>query len=251
MEFVAPTITIITPSAGSNLTSTTPTIVFTVEDNDGGVGIDAATIAVNISGFNAKNCTATSVNDWNFSCSYVASSLTDAANHTISITARDKFGNTATNATRNFGVDTRDAVTAALNTSDTSAIADNTYANGWSFTFDITLGSTSSNATDVNATAVRIANWTRVGGSETITTSGNTIMNYTDASGTARTYYVSHNYNTTDTIYPLQDLDGRSQPINGTVTIYVKIPASTVPGTYSTTFTFGSWSKALTGGSPT
>ena len=137
-----------------------------------------------------------------------------------------------------------------LYATDTIATADNTYANGWSFTFNITLGSTTSNATTVNATAVRIANWTQVGGTATIATANNTIMNYTDVTGTRRTYYISHDYNTTDTIYPLQDLDTASRPINGTVTIFVKVPVA-LSGTYSTTFTFASYSVAITGGNPT
>ena len=248
-ELVGPTITITVPGA-ANVTSTTPTISFTVIDNDGGVGVDINTIAVNISGFNAtRDCLRN--NDLNYTCTYTANTLTDSVNHTITVAAKDKFSNPATNATRNFGVNSAAGVTASLNSSDTSAIADNTFANGWSFTFNITLGGTTSNVTTVNATAVKIANWTRVGGSDTIVTAGNTIMNYTISNGTAATYYVSHNYNATDTIYPLQDLHTSSVPINGTVTIYMKIPAATVPGTYSTTFTFGSWSVALTGGNPT
>ncbi len=254
-ELTAPTITITSPASGANFTSQTPTISFTVEDNAGGVGVNITSIAVNISGSPAfdstGNCT-TSNDAMKYTCSYTAASLTDAVNHTISIAAKDKFGNIATNATRNFGVNTLAGVTATLNTSDTSAVADNTYANGWSFTFNITLGSTTTNSTSVNATAVRVANWTRVGGTETITTAGNTYMSYRMSNGTAATYYVSQNYNTTDTIYPLQDLDLQSQAINGTVTIYVKIPASTTPGTYTTTFTFGSWSVGLAaGGNPT
>ncbi len=253
-ELVAPTITITAPADGANFTSQTPTITFTVEDNSGGVGADITTIAVNITGSpafsSAGNCT-TSNDAAKYTCSYVASTLTDGANHTLSVAAKDKYGNTAANASRSFGVDIRDGVTAALNTSDTSAIADNTYANGWSFTFNITLGGIGGNATDVNATAVKVANWTQVGGSGTIPTTGNTIMEYTISNGTAATYYVSHNYNTTDTIYPLKDEHLQSKQINGTVTIKMKLPASTTPGTYTTTFTFGSWSIALTGGNPT
>lgn len=260
-DTTAPVINLTSIAFGSNVTTQTPIITFTIIDNDGGSGIDTASITANISGFNyTRDCT--QYNDLNISCTYTASSLTDGANHTITLYATDIAGNAAingsrnhgsgtTNSTRTFGVDSRDGVVATLNTSDTSGVADNTYDNGWSFTFNITLGSTTSNATDVNATAVKIANWTRSGGSETIATAGNTKMTYRHVNGTLMTYYVSHGYNTTDTIYPLLDLDTQSQPINGTVTVYVKLPTSTTPGTYTTTFTFGSWSVAMTGGNPT
>ncbi|MBI2084692.1 MAG: hypothetical protein HYT70_03735 [Candidatus Aenigmarchaeota archaeon] len=246
-----PVLNLTSPTAGSNVTTTTPTISFTLIDNDGGAGIDVNSITVNISGFNfTRDCT--QYNARNVSCSYTASALTDQANQTIQITAQDNAGNNATTITRAFGVDTLDGVTATLYSSDINATNDNTYGNGWSFTFNITLGSTTTNATGVNATAVRIANWTKIGGpgAATIPTANNTIMNYTISNGTAATYYVSHNYNTTDTIYPLQDLHEQTAAINGTVTIYVKLPPTAV-GTYSTTFTFGSWSVALTGGNPT
>ncbi len=265
-DTTAPVINITSIAFGSNVTTQTPTISFTITDVNGS-GIEVNSIVANMSGFSvAANCGSPSPADGsqNISCSFTTSSLTDGANHTVMLYATDIAGNIATNGSRNhanssttnmtrtFGVDSRDGVVATLNTSDTSALNDNTYANGWSFTFDVTLGSTTANATDVNATAVKVANWTRTSGSgaSTIPTSGNTIMNYTHVNGTAMTYYVSHEYNTTDTIYPLKDLDLQSQPINGTVTIYVKLPSNTL-GTYSTTFTFGSWSKALTGGSPT
>ncbi|MBI2547267.1 MAG: hypothetical protein HYW23_02365 [Candidatus Aenigmarchaeota archaeon] len=249
-ELVGPTINITSPQSGVNVTSASPTISFTVLDNDGGSGVAVTTIAVNITGFNAtRDCTRN--NDLNYTCTFSTSGLTDLANSTITISAKDAFNNAATNATRNFGVNTLNGVTATLNTSDTSAIADNTYANGWSFTFNVTLGSTTTNSTNVNATSVKVGNWTQVGGTGTIVTVGNTIMNYTDASGTARTAYISDRYNTTDTIYPLQDLDTTTSAINGTVTIYVKLPTSTTPGTYTTTFTFGSYNVSLsTGGNP-
>ncbi|MBI1978854.1 MAG: hypothetical protein HYS62_02195, partial [Candidatus Aenigmarchaeota archaeon] len=249
-----PTITIVAPTNTSNVTTTTPAFTFIVYDNSsvsGNSGVKFDSIFVNNSGFNRDNdCTIISA--YNVTCTSTLALLTDSANNTIIVTAQDRALNNATRSITYVGVDTLAGVTATLNTSDTSGIADGTYANGWSFTFNITLGSSTSNATDVNATAVKVANWTctSCSTSSSIITTGNTIMNYTISNGTAATYYVSHDYNTTDTIYPLRDLHSTSVPINGTVTVYVKIPAATLPGTYSTTFTFGSWSVALTGGNP-
>lgn len=259
LDTVLPVIRLYTPVNGTNVTDTTPTITFSVEDARTGVNLSSINVTngtngATLSGFTSVACSAVDYGATGvvqkYNCTFDSGALTDGAGINITFVARDNAWGSHNNNT-NITVNSTTAVTATLNTSDTSAIADNTYANGWSFTFNVTLGSATSNLTSVNATAVRIANWTRVGGTETIATAGNTVMNYTDSGGTARTYYVSHDYNTTDTIYPLRDGDAQSVPINGTVTIYVKIPTSTLAGAYSTTFTFGSWVVPLTGGSPT
>ena len=93
--------------------------------------------------------------------------------------------------------------------------------------------------------------WCLVGsdcvGNNKITISGNAIMNYTTQNGTTILYNVRNNYNETELIYPLFDIEGTSGT-QGNVTIYVKIPTSTNAGSYSTTFAAGLYSVPVTGG---
>jgi hypothetical protein len=120
--------------------------------------------------------------------------------------------------------------------SDTTGVADDTYADGWSFTFNISTG------TGGNATRFRMDDWTDSYGN-TIATFNNTKMVYYDNTGTQRTYWVQNTYNETQTIYPLQDLSA-APGTQGNITVYVKIPVGTVAGSYSTSYGVGLYSVA-------
>ena len=239
-DTTAPTITVTAPVNTTNVSSSTPSVTFTVTD---GSEVDLTSISVSgVSGFSsAQNCTG---NILQYSCSFKPT-LTDGTNYTVTFNARDASGNSATQQTLQIGYSSNTIVTLKLINSTRNGIADNTFANGWTYTFNVTLG------TSGNATRFRMDDWCLVGsdcvGNNKITISGNAIMNYTTQNGTTILYNVRNNYNETELIYPLFDIEGTSGT-QGNVTIYVKIPTSTNAGSYSTTFAAGLYSVPVTGG---
>jgi len=236
-----PVITIITPSNTSNVSSSTPTITFTVSDN---TQVDLGSISVSgVSGFSApQNCTG---NVQLYTCSFATTALTDGTNYTVTFNARDMSGNSATQQTLQFGYSSNTIITLKLISATTSGVADNTYTSGWMFRFNVTLG------TSGNATRFRMNDWCLVGsdcsGNNKIAVSGNVVMNYTTLNGTTMMYNVKNTYNESEAVTPLFDIDATSG-IQGNVTIYLKIPTGTNSGSFSTTFAAGLYSVASTGG---
>lgn len=101
-EKVAPVISITAPSSGAYITNTTPTIEFTVTDEDSGVSSE--TIAVTIDGTAISSVTKTAITG-GYKCTCTPAALKDGA-HTISVTASDNDGNAASAKTSRFTVDT-------------------------------------------------------------------------------------------------------------------------------------------------
>ncbi|MBD8930763.1 MAG: hypothetical protein EGQ79_01235 [Ruminococcus sp.] len=101
-EKVAPVISITAPSSGAYITNTTPTIEFTVTDEDSGVSSE--TIAVTIDGTAISSVTKTAITG-GYKCTCTPAALKDGA-HTISVTASDNDGNAASAKTSSFTVDT-------------------------------------------------------------------------------------------------------------------------------------------------
>lgn len=101
-EKVAPVISITAPSSGAYITNTTPTIEFTVTDEDSGVSSE--TIAVTIDGTAISSVTKTAITG-GYKCTCTPAALKDGAN-TISVTASDNDGNAASAKTSSFTVDT-------------------------------------------------------------------------------------------------------------------------------------------------
>lgn len=101
-EKVAPVISITAPSSGAYITNTTPTIEFTVTDEDSGVSSE--TIAVTIDGTAISSVTKTAITG-GYKCTCTPAALKDGE-HTISVTARDNDGNAASAKTSSFTVDT-------------------------------------------------------------------------------------------------------------------------------------------------
>ena len=100
-EKVAPVVNISSPSSGAYLTSTTPTIEFTVTDSDSGV----ASAKITLDGTEIASVTKTAITDgYKYTCT-PATALKDGK-HTISITATDNDGNTSAAKTSTFTVDT-------------------------------------------------------------------------------------------------------------------------------------------------
>lgn len=101
-EKVAPVISITAPSSGAYITNTTPTIEFTVTDEDSGVSSE--TIAVTIDGTAISSVTKTAITG-GYKCTCTPAALKDGE-HTISVTASDNDGNAASAKTSSFTVDT-------------------------------------------------------------------------------------------------------------------------------------------------
>lgn len=100
-EKVAPVISITAPSLGAYITSTTPSIEFTVTDADSGV----ASIAVTLDGTAISSITKTAVTG-GYKCTCKPASALKDGSHTISITATDNDGNISAAKTSTFMVDT-------------------------------------------------------------------------------------------------------------------------------------------------
>lgn len=100
-EKVAPVVSISSPSSGAYLTSTTPTIEFTVTDSDSGV----ASAKITLDGTEITSVTKTAITGgYKYTCT-PDTALKDGK-HTISITATDNDGNTSAAKTSTFTVDT-------------------------------------------------------------------------------------------------------------------------------------------------
>lgn len=104
-EKVKPTITVSYPTADATITSATPTITWSVADDDS--GIDETTIAIKLDGgaYTTAGITTTAATK-GFNCSYkVPTSLTNGA-HTFSLKVSDHDGNEAIEVVTSFTVDT-------------------------------------------------------------------------------------------------------------------------------------------------
>jgi hypothetical protein len=198
------------------------------------------TTNMNILGFDpATDCTnlitGIAVTDRYYLCYFVPNeTMKDSTFHNISITYYDNAGNSVTNVT-NFTINTTISINASLIASDTVGIADGTYENGWSFTFNISMG------TGGNALRFRMYDWTDASGN-TMSTFNNTKMVYYNSTGVQSTYWVRSSYDETQTVYALQDIDSVMAGTQGNITIYVKIPVGTVSGSYSTSYGVGLYS---------
>lgn len=107
-EKVVPTISIVSPGASAYIITNTPTITFQLRDADSGVKI--STLQLKIDGgsgiaYNATGMTCTPVSG-GYDCSYVVQSALSDGSHTITINIADNDGNSATQASRTFTVDT-------------------------------------------------------------------------------------------------------------------------------------------------
>lgn len=104
-EKVKPTIAVTYPTDSATITSATPTITWTVTDDDS--GIDEATIAIKIdSGTYVTSGITTTATTKGFNCSYkVPTSLSNGA-HSFSLKVSDHDGNAVTEVVTSFTVDT-------------------------------------------------------------------------------------------------------------------------------------------------
>lgn len=104
-EKLKPTISVSTPSNNAFLSNSKPQIKFTVTDEEGGSGVDDSTITLKIDGTAVSGITKTATTN-GYTCTYTPSTALADGAHSIVINAKDHDGNSATQVTRNFKVDT-------------------------------------------------------------------------------------------------------------------------------------------------
>ena len=132
-ETVAPVITITSPTSGARVVNNKQPVVFTVTDAAGGSGVNLSTIVVKQDGTTVAASTITSsaiTNGYTFTYT-PAAAMSDGA-HTITVDAKDNDGNSATQKTTTFTIDTVPPVlnisspTEGFITNSTSVVASGT-----------------------------------------------------------------------------------------------------------------------------
>lgn len=105
-EKTAPVITITYPTASALITNNKPVIRWTVTDNDSGVAADTIGITIdNDSKMTGSAITKTAITG-GYECSYTPSSALTDGSHTIRTDASDNDGNSATQKSVTFKIDT-------------------------------------------------------------------------------------------------------------------------------------------------
>lgn len=106
-EKVAPVITILSPSAGAYVTNSKQPVVFTVVDEAGGSGINLSSLVVKQDGTAvASTAIKTSAITNGYSVTYTPASAFSDGSHTVTVNVSDNDGNTATQKTTTYTVDT-------------------------------------------------------------------------------------------------------------------------------------------------
>jgi hypothetical protein len=132
-ETVAPVITITSPTSGARVVNNKQPVVFTVTDASGGSGVNLSSIVVKQDGTAVAASTITSsaiTNGYTFTYT-PAAAMSDGA-HTITVDAKDNDGNSATQKTTTFTIDTVPPVlnisspTEGFITNSTSVVASGT-----------------------------------------------------------------------------------------------------------------------------
>ncbi len=107
-ENVKPTITITNPGAGSYITNNKPTITVQLRDDDSGIKI--STFSLQVDALPAVNSNSQGVTitpaTGGYDVSYKLQTALSDGSHTIKVNVSDNDGNTATQATRTFTIDT-------------------------------------------------------------------------------------------------------------------------------------------------
>ncbi|MCD6246855.1 MAG: hypothetical protein J7J87_00260, partial [Candidatus Diapherotrites archaeon] len=240
------------PTSGTQLDTTTPTVRFIAEDNVGGSGINLGALTVNINGSNATvtlDCNS-SDNNRIQTCAFdvpSANAFNDpSSGNSITITVQDFAGTTGSATASNLSVDTNDYIRVHnVTAAKTKGIADNSYANGWRFDFNVTFGTSASG--DKNKLRIKLDDWVNSSNSSyTIEVEGNARMVYdANVNGvkTTKIYYIANDYNTDATVYAFWDHNPNTTAIDANFYIEQKIPSSTAAGTYYTTYYIKNYSS--------
>lgn len=110
LETVKPTISITSPGSGSRVTNNKQPIVFQLRDEAGGSGIKLSSLALKIDGgATVSNGSAGMVCNAvtnGYDCTYTPQTALSDGSHTVTINVKDNDGNSATQASRTYIVDT-------------------------------------------------------------------------------------------------------------------------------------------------
>lgn len=104
-EVVAPAISISAPTESQYLTNNKPTITWTVTDSGSGVKSDTIGITIDSGSKITSGIAKTAITN-GYKCTYAISTALADGGHTIKVDAQDYDGNSATQRTVNFTVDT-------------------------------------------------------------------------------------------------------------------------------------------------
>ncbi len=130
-------------------------------------------------------------------------------------------------STSTQGVLKVDSVTAVK----TTAVADGTFANGWKYTFNITVPNNETNL------SMKFADWMSTTGSTTIAAANNMRISSAQAdNGNATIMITAANTYTTPALNMTGDLDAIAAGKQVQVSVEVAVPSTTVNGSYSTSY---------------
>lgn len=124
-EKVAPVITVTAPTASQMLTNNKPTFAWKVTDNDSGVNPDTIGITIDTGNKITSGITKTEISG-GYQCSYTPATALSDGSHTVKFDASDNDGNSASQKSVTFKVDTVPpalSVTAPANNSVTNKTA--------------------------------------------------------------------------------------------------------------------------------
>lgn len=105
-EIVAPVITINSPTSGARVTNNKQPVVFTVVDEAGGSGVNLNSLVVKVDGTAVTSGIATTTITNGYSITYTPASALSDGSHTVTINCSDNDGNTATEKSTQFVIDT-------------------------------------------------------------------------------------------------------------------------------------------------
>lgn len=114
---------------------------------------------------------------------------------------------------------------------DSSAVADGSFANGWKYTFNVTI------PTNETHLSMKFANWTQTGGPGTIAVANNMRISSVQANNAGATVLLTaQNTYSIPTLDMTVDLDAMTEGIQVQVMVEVAVPVGSVSGAYTTSY---------------
>lgn len=104
-ETVKPVINITSPASGAYVTNNKQPIVFTIIDESGGSGINVSSLVVKVDGGTVSGTVTTAITN-GYSCTYTPTSALADGSHVVTVNVSDNDGNTATQKSVTYTVDT-------------------------------------------------------------------------------------------------------------------------------------------------
>ncbi len=119
----------------------------------------------------------------------------------------------------------------SIETTDSTAVADGTFANGWEYVFNITIPTNESNL------AMKFFDWSQTGGAGTIATANNMRISSAQADNAGATVLVTAaNVYTIPALHMIVDLDPALDGIQTKIIVEVAVPTGTINGAYTTSY---------------